>query len=72
MPLVRIDIGNSATPELAKIAHITGRIVQLPAHDALEIEHMLTALRQHGCHIEDLEMGRADLEDIFISLTSRK
>ena len=47
---------------------MTGRIVQLPARDALEIETLLATLRQSGCHIEDLEMGRADLEDIFLNI----
>lgn len=54
--------------DLAAKARVTGRIVQLPAHDALEIETMLGALRQAGCQIEDLEMGRADLEDIFLNI----
>jgi len=54
--------------DLAAKARVTGRIVQLPAHDALEIETMLGSLRQAGCQIEDLEMGRADLEDIFLNI----
>jgi ABC-2 type transport system ATP-binding protein len=53
---------------LAPHARITGRIVQLPAHDALEIEQILATLRQSTCRIEDLEIGRADLEDVFLSI----
>ncbi|RZI84187.1 MAG: ABC transporter ATP-binding protein [Rubrivivax sp.] len=49
-------------------ARITGRIVQLPAHDATELEQILATLRQSGCRIEDLEIGRADLEDAFLSI----
>ena len=55
-------------PVLAAQARITGRVVQLPAHDATEIEQVLHTLRESGCHIEDLEMGRADLEDVFLSI----
>jgi ABC-2 type transport system ATP-binding protein len=32
------------------------------------VETILAALRQASCHIEDLEMGRADLEDVFLSI----
>jgi ABC-2 type transport system ATP-binding protein len=60
---------DDALPEaLAAQARITGRIVQLPAKDAAEVEHLLGALRQAGVRAEDLEMGRADLEDVFISI----
>ncbi len=53
---------------LAERARVTGRIVQLPARDAAEVEHTLAALREAGCAIEDLEMGRADLEDVFLAI----
>jgi len=55
-------------PDLVERARITGRIVQLPARDAAEVEHTLAALREAGCAIEDLEMGRADLEDVFLAI----
>jgi ABC-2 type transport system ATP-binding protein len=54
--------------ELAAHARVTGRIVQLPAHDAGEVERILAALRAAGCHVEDLEMGRPDLEDVFLEI----
>ena len=53
---------------LARLARVTGRIVQLPAHDAAEIEHHLAVLRQAGIAPEDVEIRRADLEDVFIDL----
>ena len=60
---------NDAIPEaLYARARVTGRIVQIPARDATEVEHMLTALRLFGSRIEDLEIGRADLEDVFLSI----
>ena len=56
-------------PLLAR-ARVTGRIVQLPAHDALEIEGYLAALREAGVAIEDMEIRKADLEDVFLALMS--
>ncbi|WP_234194532.1 ABC transporter ATP-binding protein [Pseudacidovorax sp. NFM-22] len=54
--------------ELARNARITGRIVQLPAQNALEVEQLLSNLRQAGVPVEDVEMRKADLEDVFIDL----
>ena len=56
--------------ELAMQARITGRIVQLKAHDANEVEALLAALRHAGVRVEDLEIGRADLEDVFLEIMS--
>ncbi len=53
---------------LRPLARITGQVVQLPAHDAAEVEHLLATLRQGGCRISDLEIARADLEDVFLSI----
>jgi ABC-2 type transport system ATP-binding protein len=54
---------------LAAQARVTGRIVELPAHDPAEIERHLAALREAGVAIEDVEIRKADLEDVFIALT---
>ena len=54
--------------DIAQHARITGRIVQLPAKDAHEVEQLLSALRQAGVMVEDVEMRKADLEDVFIDL----
>ncbi len=53
---------------LAALARVTGRIVQLPTHDAAEIEAHLAALRQAGIAPEDVEIRRADLEDVFLQV----
>jgi len=53
---------------LADKARVTGRVVQLPAHDAIEVEQILADLRAARCKVEDLEMGRADLEDVFLAI----
>ena len=53
---------------LAALARVTGRIVQLPANDTAEIERHLAALREAGVRVEDVEIRKADLEDVFIAL----
>lgn len=55
---------------LALQARVTGRIVQLPAQDAGEIEHHLAALRQAGVPVHDMEIRRPDLEDVFLQVMS--
>ena len=59
---------NALPPELAAQARTTGRIVELPASGPAEIEAHLAALRQVGVAVEDLEIRKADLEDVFIQL----
>jgi ABC-2 type transport system ATP-binding protein len=49
-------------------ARVTGRIVQLPAHDAHEIEQHLATIRQAGLRVEDVEIRKADLEDVFLDV----
>jgi len=49
-------------------SRVTGRIVQVTAHDAHEVERILATLREAGCAPEDLEIGRADLEDVFLEI----
>ena len=55
-------------PALRDGARITGRIVQLAARDAGEVEHLLATLREAGIAPEDLEIGRADLEEVFLNI----
>ena len=58
---------DSALPiSVADRARVTGRIVQIPAANAADVEQMLAALRQGGVTPEDVEIRRADLEDVFI------
>ena len=52
-------------------ARVTGSVVQLPAHNALEIEQLLAAVRESGLVVEDVEMRKADLEDVFIDIMHR-
>ncbi|MGE8318114.1 MAG: ABC transporter ATP-binding protein [Comamonas sp.] len=58
-------------PELAAISRVTGRIVQVPAADSQAVEDMLARLRTSGVAVEDLEIRRADLEDVFLQVMAR-
>ena len=62
----KTDVG--LPPDIASRARVTGRIVQVTAHDAAEVETTLAALRAAGVPVEDLEIGRADLEDVFLEI----
>ena len=64
--MLRFKADQTLPAELAARARITGRIVQLAARDAAEVETLLAALRAGGVKVEDLEIGRADLEDVFL------
>jgi ABC-2 type transport system ATP-binding protein len=33
------------------------------------VEPVLAAIRQAGCRIEEMELVKADLEDVFVKLT---
>ncbi|MDD2729196.1 ABC transporter ATP-binding protein [Malikia sp.] len=57
-------------PALAAQARVTGRVVRLPAQDATAVERLLAQLREQGIAIEDIEIRKADLEDVFLDLMS--
>ena len=57
--------------DLAAQARITGRIVQMPAASAADVEQILVQLRLAGVPVEDLEIRRADLEDVFLQVMAR-
>ncbi|MEH3087344.1 MAG: ABC transporter ATP-binding protein [Xylophilus ampelinus] len=66
--VLRFKTDGMLPPALAARARITGRVVQLPAGDAADIEATLAAVRQAGLAVEDLEIRRADLEDVFLQV----
>jgi len=66
--MLRFKTDTTLPPALAAVARITGRIVQLKAQDAAAVEQHLAALRSAGINVEDLEIGRADLEDVFLEI----
>ena len=70
--VLRFKIDSELPRALADKARITGRIVQFPAHNANEIEQYLTAIREAGLVAEDVEIRKADLEDVFLEVMSGK
>ena len=70
--VLRFKIDSELPPHLAHQARITGRIVQFPAHNAHEIEQYLAAIREAGLVAEDVEIRKADLEDVFLDVMSGK
>jgi ABC-2 type transport system ATP-binding protein len=66
--MLRFKTDQPLPAAVASKARVTGRIVQVTAHDAVEVEAMLGALRAAGVKVEDLEIGRADLEDVFLEI----
>ena len=66
--MLRFKLDKPLPPALLANARVTGRIVQITAHDAREVESILAVLHAAGCDPEDLEIGRADLEDVFIEI----
>jgi ABC-2 type transport system ATP-binding protein len=66
--VLRFKIDSELPIDLAGKARITGRIVQFPAHNALEIEQYLAAVRSAGIEAQDVEIRKADLEDVFLDV----
>ncbi|WP_088284308.1 ABC transporter ATP-binding protein [Ideonella sp. A 288] len=66
--MLRFKTDQALPPAIAAQARVTGRIVQLKARDAEAVERALATVREAGVHIEDLEIGRADLEDVFLEI----
>ena len=70
--MLRFKTDDALPPALAAQARVTGRIVQLRARDAGEVERHLAALCSAGVHVEELEIGHADLEDVFVEIMHRE
>ncbi|HJV63978.1 MAG TPA: ABC transporter ATP-binding protein [Albitalea sp.] len=66
--MMRFKMDQPLPPELVPQSRVTGRIVQVKAHDAKEVEQVLAILHASGCQPEDLEIGRADLENVFLEI----
>jgi ABC-2 type transport system ATP-binding protein len=69
--MLRFKTDDPLPPDVASHARVTGRIAQVTAHDAAEVEQLLGRLRAGGVKIEDLEIGRADLETVFLEIMQR-
>ncbi len=70
--VLKLKIEGQLSPHLAAMARVTGRMVQFPAHDAAEIETTLAAVRASGVVVEDVEITKPDLEDVFLDVMSQK
>ena len=69
--VLRFKLDEELPKALADKARITGRIVQFPANDALEIERYLAAVREAGLVAHDIEIRKADLEDVFLDVMAQ-
>jgi ABC-2 type transport system ATP-binding protein len=69
--VLRFKMDGVLPDALAALARVTGRIVQLPVHNAIEIENHLAAVRSAGLVAEDVEIRQADLEDVFLEVMNR-
>ncbi|GAB4396755.1 MAG: ABC transporter ATP-binding protein [Rhodoferax sp.] len=64
--VLRCSVDGAVPAELLAQGRLTGRVLQLPAHDALSVEQHLAALRSAGLTVSDIEIRRPDLEDVFL------
>jgi ABC-2 type transport system ATP-binding protein len=69
--VLRFKTDQALPAAMALQARVTGRVVQLPAHNAIEVEQWLTRAREAGVVAEDVEIRKADLEDVFIEVMER-
>ncbi len=70
--VLRLKLDGELPAALAAKARVTGRFVQFPTHNAEEIESYLAAIRQAGLFAEDVEISKADLEDVFIAVMGQQ
>ena len=66
--MLRFKLDTPLPDVLRANARVTGRIVQIKTRNAAEVESVLATLRAAGGQPEDLEIGRADLEDVFLEI----
>ncbi len=70
--VLRLKLDGELPAALAVKARVTGRFVQFPTHNAEEIESYLAAIRQAGLVAEDVEISKADLEDVFLAVMGQQ
>ncbi len=69
--VLRFKLDGTLPEPLAAKARVVGRIVQLPANTAAEVETYLAAVRESGLIAEDVEVRKADLEDVFLDVMNK-
>ena len=66
--MLRFKTDHALPASLSSRARVTGRSAQVSARDPADVEAVLAQLREAGVPVEDLEIGRADLEDVFLNI----
>jgi len=69
--VLQFKIDGELPASLKAGARVTGRVVQFSAADALAIESYLAIAREAGLTLQDIEIRRADLEDVFLEVMKR-
>jgi ABC-2 type transport system ATP-binding protein len=69
--VLRLKVDGDLPAELASKARVTGRVVQLKAHSAAEVEQHLAAIRKAGLDAQEIEIRKADLEDVFLEMMAQ-
>ncbi|MGV1044125.1 ABC transporter ATP-binding protein [Limnohabitans sp.] len=69
--VLRFKLDGELPTAVAAVARVTGRIVQVPVNNALDIETCLNTVRSAGLVAEDVEIRQADLEDVFLEVMNR-
>jgi ABC-2 type transport system ATP-binding protein len=69
--VLRFKLDGALPATLAAKARVVGRIVQLPANTAAEVESYLAVVREAGLVAEDVEVRKADLEDVFLDVMNK-
>jgi len=68
----KLAAGAGIPPELAHRARNKEGVWSIAFDQHAEIEPVLATLRIHGCGLEDLEIGKPDLEDVFVRVMQGK
>ena len=71
---LRMTLASGATlpPELGGRAHNKDGVWSILFDQYTEIEPLLATLRANGCGLEDMEIGKPDLEDVFVRVMRGK
>lgn len=70
--VLRFKIDGELPPDLQAQARVTGRVVQLKANSADDVEQLLSTIRLAGLVAQEIEIRKADLEDVFLDLMTKR
>jgi ABC-2 type transport system ATP-binding protein len=65
---LRLRQGDSMPARIALVAQQNGTQWQLQCERFEDVENVLAELRATGCVVEDMEVGKPDLEEVFVRL----